>query len=536
MWLLRDVINPPCDDDGTDMLPLDYLHDKVLQPTGHGSSDNVIDAIRTLFPQPLMCVSLPPPNDGSCSLEKEENIDEDFVEQSNELINGDGGIKGKIRPKAGFAEGIEVTGSVLAELATTYVAAMNKKGSVPSLEGGWKAVIKLKLAEEAKKMVQLYETEMETNLNGKLPMEHSLVETESTQCTLMGLHRQVFHAKRKCLLEKIHQMLPQPSQGEPPVEESKSVVAGFEKEIAVEVAEGEGVVVKSGVLLPFVTRNFKASEKQCEELWGKLETVYETRDKSAKALNQNNATLCNEVCQGIQSLQEDYNANAIGPARRKVLLRKKHDLDELEESMHSIPGPPMNIAVVGRAKDKIKLQWDLPEINPEAAKKFIVNYRTKGKNWQEAAVTPGQWCIIDELKPNTKYELQIGSWNDEAKRARDEIQTLAEKGHLLTGTQLGKLACAVLSATGFISGTVMAPIVSGPSMVSKAKKFLSEPGMASKGKGKLKAVASIASIPFLATLGAPIVGGMAVQHVMKKTGDWGDLEERYVAQEECLET
>ena len=397
MWLLRDVVNPPCDDDGMDMLPLDYLHDKVLQPTGHGSSDNVIDAICTLFPQPLMCVSLPPPNDGSCSLEKEENVDEDFVEQSNELINGDGGIKGKIQPKAGFAEGIEVTGPVLAELATTYVAAMNKKGSVPSLEGGWKAVIKLKLAEEAKKMVQLYETEMGTNLNGKLPMEHSVVETDNTQCTLMGLHRQLFCAKRKYLLDRIHQMLPQPSQGEPPVEDSevcKSVVAGFEKEIAVEVevAEREGDVVKSGVLLQFVTRNFKASEKQCEELWGKLETVYEIHNKSAKALNQNNATLCNEVCQGIQSLLEDYNASAIGPARERVLSRKRSDLDDLEKLMHIIPGPPMNIAVVGKAKDKIKLQWDLPEINPKAAKKFIVNYRTKGKKL--ARSSSDTWAMV----------------------------------------------------------------------------------------------------------------------------------------------
>ena len=522
MWLLREVVFPPCDENGKDMLPLDYLHAEVLKPTGQKSNDNIIEAICTLFPQPLMCVSLPPPNDGSCSLEKEENIDEDFVRQSNEVINGEGGIKAKIQPKAGFAEGIEVTGPVLAELASTYVDAMNKRGCVPSLEGGWKAVVKLKLVEEAKKLVQSYEVEMKENLKGKLPMEYSIAEADSTKCSLMGLHGQIFNAKRKDLLEKIQQLLPKPSPGEPPVVDSevcKSVVGGFEKEIAVE-GEDRDHEVKSGALLQFVTQNFKASEDQCEELWGKLQTVYEIRNKSAKALNQNNATLCNEVCEGIQSLLEDYNANAIGPAREDVLLRKRRELDDTENSMHSIPGPPTNIAVVGKAKDKIKLQWDLPKINPQAAKKFIVSSRIVGKNWEEAAVTSKRWCIIDQLKPNTKYEFQVASWNDEARRARDEIQTLAEKGHLLTGTRLGKLARAVLSATGFISGTAVAPILSGPGMVSEAK----------DSKSKLKAVASIASIPFLATLGAPIVGGMVANHVIKETGVWGDLEERYVAQ------
>ena len=40
---------------------------------------------------------------------------------------------------------------------------------------------------------------MNENLKGKLPMEYTIAETDSTKCSLMGLHRQIFDAKRKAL-------------------------------------------------------------------------------------------------------------------------------------------------------------------------------------------------------------------------------------------------------------------------------------------------------------------------------------------------
>lgn len=510
MWLLRDVINPPCDENGEDIPLVDYLYTEVLKPIGQKDSDNIVNAICTLFPQPLLCNSLPPPSDDlTCSLETEENIDEDFIELSQEVI---GEIKANVQPKSGFYGNSKLTGSYLANLLEQYIKAINKKGSVPSLEGSWKAVIKLKLVEEAKSLVNSYQVEMETQLQGKLPMEESVAETDIDSPTLMGMHSKVFHEKKAVLCEKIRQMLPKSAEES---EVGKSVIAEFEHD----VAQKESGEVKSGILFQFMTKNLKESEKKCEELWEELQKSYEIREKSNRALNQYKAEICSEVCQCIQSLREEYNASAVGPAREKVFLRKNKDLEDTNELMCTIPGPPVNIAVVGKAKDKIKLQWDKPEINPDAAKKYVVKYKKTGtKKWQDN-VTNEQWYIIGGLRSNTKYEFIVASYNDEAQRAREEIDKMS-KG-LLAGTRLGKLARTALSAIGFISGTAVAPILSPAGTAA----------LATESSSKLKAFASILTIPFLSTLGAPIVGGTVVYHVIQETGDWGDLEECYVPQE-----
>lgn len=517
MWLLRDVINPPSDENGDDIPLMDYLDKEVFKPTGQKDSDNIVNAICTLFPQPLLCRSLPPPSDEATNLENEENIDPDFIKELQEVIDGEKGIKASVRPKLGFYGGAMITGSDLARLASSYIEAINMKGSVPSLEGSWKAVVKLKLVEEAKSLVVSYQKEMETQLEGKLPMEESVTETDCDKPTLMGIHSKVFAEKKAVLCEKIRQMLPNPSEGEPCAEESevgKSVIDEFKHNIE----EKEDEKVKSGVLFQFVTENFKKSESQCERTWKELQEKHEILKKSNHALNHYKAEICREVCECIQSLREEYNATAVGPAREEVFSHKNKDLEHTHRLMCTIPGPPINIAVVGKAKDKIKLQWDRPEINPDAAKKYIVRYRTGTKKWEEA-VTSEQWHIVSKLKPNTNYEFIVASFNDEAQKAREEIEKMS-KG-LLTGTRLGKLARAALSAVGFISGTAVAPILSPAGTVA----------LATQSSSKLKAIASILSIPFLSTLGAPIVGGRVVYHVIQETGDWGDLKERYVPRE-----
>lgn len=512
MWLLRDVINPPCDEKLEEIPLVDYLYTEILKSTGQKDSDNIVNAICTLFPQPLLCKSLPPPSDDlTCSLEMEENIDKDFIDFSQEVIDE---IKANVQPKSGFYGNSKLTGSYLANLLEQYIKAINKKGSVPSLEGSWKAVVKLKLVEEAKSLVVSYQEEMETQLEGKLPMEESVAETDIESPTLMGMHSKVFCEKKAVLCEKIRQMLPKSELRAEETEVGKSVIAEFEHD----VAQKEGGEVKSGILFQFMTKNLKESEKKCEELWEKLQESYDIRGKSNQALNQYKAEICREVCHCIQSLREEYNANAVGPAREKVFLRKNEDLKHTNELMCNIPGPPVNIAVVGKAKDKIKLQWDRPEINPDAAKKYVVKYRTGTKKWEEN-VTNEQWYIISKLKSNTKYEFIVASFNDEAKRAREEIEKLS-KG-VLAGTRLGRLARTALSAIGFISGTAVAPILSPAGTAA----------LATESSSKLKAFASILTIPFLSTLGAPIVGGKVVYHVIQETGDWGDLEERYVPRE-----
>ena len=519
MWLLRDVIreeeDPPL---------IEYLNAEALKPTGQKDYDSIVTAIRTLFPPPLLCVSLPTPNlELGKTLQEEDNIGEYFKKESEKLINGEGGIKASVRPKVGFGEGIKVTGEVLAELAETYINALNEKGSVPSLEGAWGAVIELKLAEEVEKSVGLYMEEMTAKVEGSLPMEHSIPEEDSDKPTLIGCHWVVFGAKREKLSEKMRQIIPQPGPDDPPVEQGdlyKSMMKRFKDAI---VEEGEGGMdtmegVKSGKLLQFTTDNYRESDKQCEELWDKLLKEHEVMTKSAKALNKYNAEVAVELCSSMERLKGDYGDGAKGPARDKVYARRNERLEQIKESMQAIPGPPKKLKVVGKATDRIKLQWKEPAIHPQAAKKYIVKYRLENKKWEKVETKSERWCIVRNLKTNTGYEFEVASWNDEAHEAKQEIQSLVKEGGLKSGTRLGRLARIALSAIGFVNGTMMAPVLSTGGMAAKAK----------ESESTAKALGLLATIPFLATLGAPIVGGRVAYHVVKETGDWGDLEERYV--------
>ena len=520
MWLVRDVVNIPYDDNDEEMKPIDYLNAEVLQPIGQKDCDNIIKAICTLFPQPLMCEWLPPPcldPTALRSIEKEGKVDDDFVKCSDEVIST---IKASLGPKMGFDRVTKITGSDLVELAKSYIGSINKKGSVPSLEQGWMAVIKLKLSEEAKSLISAYEKDMEEAVDGKLPMQERAIETDVNVETLMGLHKIILATKQAALVEKIRQLLHKPNQEEQsaePAEESEvglEVIAGFERDIFVE----EDGAVKSGALFRFVTQNMKESEAYCEELWDKLFKDHEIQKTATKALNQFNAVICTEVCLEIQLLREEYNTEAKGPARAKVFSSMNEKLDDIETLMKSIPGPPVNLAVVGKAKNAIKLQWDRPEINPDAAKKFIVQYRRGKKDWEKVTVTAEQWHIARKLKSNTRYEFRVASLNDENEQVKKDIEDVI-KG-LKVGTRLGKLARAALSAIGFLSGTAVAPLLSAAGA----------PALAFEKK-TAKSAAACAAIPFLATLGAPIVGGTVAYHVYQETGDWGDLEERYVHRE-----
>ena len=525
MWLLRDVTNPPMDDNGEDMPLIDYLNDEVLKPTGQKDCDNIITAISTLFPQPLMCEYLPYPNDDpqEFSLEKEENVDEDFVEHLRILIDGEQGIKARIGPKVGYDKGTVITGSDLADLAKLYIEAINKKGSVPSLEGSWKAVIKLKLAKEAEELVVSYEKEMSTELDGDQPIEESMEDTDckSSSPTLMELHENVFAKKHEALVEKIRQLLPNPSQnessGQPEEsEDGRSVIQQFESSIVVR----ERGKVKSGVLYKFITQNAEKSEKHCEELWKRLEQVCKIDDDFARALNQYNAELCFKVCMKIQNLREDYNNAAIGPARESVFSAKNRNWEDRELLLRSIPGPPTNVAVVGKSMDAIKLQWDKPEIHPDAATKYIVEFRKVGLAWVKDVETTEKWHIVRRLKSNTKYEFRVLSWNDEAARVKKTIEDMLrgtnQKG-LKMGTRLGKLARAALSTIGFLGGSAVAPLLA----------TVGVPAFALESERKAAAAACV-TIPFFATLGAPIVGGKVAYHVIQETGVWGDMEEYFV--------
>ena len=502
MWLLRDVTNPPYDEDEEDEIAAlsKYLMEVVLAPTNQKDCDNIITAITTLFPRPLMCNWLPYPNDEpeSTNLDKEGDVDEEFTEQSEKVINGERGIKASVKPKVGFDQKLLVTGADLAELTKLYIEAINQKGSVPSLEGSWKAVIKLKLTKEAEALVASYEEEMSTELSGEEPLEEAIPEEdiEQSRPTLMGLHESIFNRKRRALVEKVLQMLPR-SAGESPTspappedsQEMQDVVQKFELGIAVR----EKGVVKSGALHKFVTQNLAKSEKHCDEQWKRLEEESEIEANYTKALNKYDPNICAAVLIQLEDLKVEYNKAAIGPAREATFESRNQKWIEREESLRCIPGPPTNVAVVGKSSSSMKLQWDKPSINAEAATRYIVEFRKAGNDgWEKATETTEQWHIVRKLKSNTRYEFRVSSWNEEAEQVKRNIEEMLRKARLeglKMGTRLGKLDRAILSAIGFLGGTAVAPLLA----------TVGVPALSIDSKKAAEAAAACVSIPFFAT-------------------------------------
>ena len=530
MWLLRDVVNLPCNEEEEEIPLIAYIQDEVLKRTGQKAYDSVVTAISTLFPQPLMCDWLPYPNDdpGSLSLEDEGNIDKDFITRSAEIIKV---IKASVIPKCGYGEMQAVTGADLAELAMSYIDAINKKDTVPSLEGSWKAVIKLKLAKEADILVASYEEEMNAALDGEEPVNESNEEADcrSSARTLMDIHEAVFAEKRQALVEKVRQLLPNPSRSSRQAEESevgKVILKGFESSIVEKDETREKV--KAGVLHKFITLNHKKSETYCIDLWKNLEQEHEIDNKYARALNQYNPQKCAEVQKCLQTVREEYNSKAIGPAQPAVFTARNGKWEDREKVLESIPGPPTNVAIVGKARDAIKLQWDEPCINPAAATKYIVEYRRGTSAWVKDTETAERWHIVRKLKSNTEYEFRVLSWNDEAEKVKKSIEEVLrgnKREGIKMGTRLGRLARAMLSTMGFLGGTAVAPLLSAVGV----------PALAMESERKA-ALAACVTIPFFATLGAPIVGAKVAYHVIQETGDYGDLEERYVPQKSEPET
>ena len=518
MWLLRDVTNFEYDENGKVKPLIHYLNEEVLRPTGQKDSDNVINAICTLFPQPLLCESLPRPDGDPSALENgadNTSADENGADDTNEyflkcLHKVIDVTKGSIHPKVGFYEGemITVTGPILANLATSYIDDINEKDSVHSLEDSWKAVIKLKLEEEAESLVVSYEKEMNEKLRGedgelmgRLPMEESSQEVDSVKPTLMSLHEAVFQEKYKSLMDKVHCLLPKWSQSDamPGPTDVRSVIEKFEQKIVVKEKEYGKEKVKSGILHKFTTANFEKSRSKCERLYNTLKKKYGIDENYARLLQQR---IYNEklFCDGktsIEKVREDYNAEAVGPARESVRSKMDESLQPLEDMLGSVPGPPVKLAIVGKGRDSIKLQWAEPIINPRAAKKYIVEYRQGKRAWVKDAETTELWHIVKNLDSSTKYEFRVLSWNDEAYKEKRDVEEILKVANLedieslQTRTKLGKITSAILIATGFVAAAPLIVTVGLPGIVA---------------------------IPFFATLGAPIAGGVVAVH--KVSGDW----------------
>ena len=132
--------------------------------------------------------------------------------------------------------------------------------------------------------------------------------------------------------------------------------------------DGREREVVGGVLFQFTTQNYSKSKQHCEELFEKLLEQFKLKDKVKEAV-QSSKTL--DIQQEIQAITHRYNEVAVGPVASEVLEKGLMELNQLEKTLKMIPSCPQDVKVIGRGPDRIKLSWNPPAHNPEAAELYV---------------------------------------------------------------------------------------------------------------------------------------------------------------------
>ena len=141
--------------------------------------------------------------------------------------------------------------------------------------------------------------------------------------------------------------------------------------------------VVGGVLFRFTTQNYSASKEQCEKVFVDLMKRYKVQDKVNEAVQTSTPPNINDE---IKQITIAYIERSIGPAAQEVLDKGLLELNQLSETLRKIPGAPQNVKVIGSARDRIKLSWDPPAHNPEAAEMYVVFKRVSDPGeWEEVA-------------------------------------------------------------------------------------------------------------------------------------------------------
>ena len=407
IWLLRNVISLPLDEDGAEIPLKTYIHSEVASSTQQ--SKVVMETLESAFPT-LDCLYVPPPSaDPAHTADLDthwDELEEGFRERMEEIQQY---LFRHVTTKLSFDRTTPITGADLAALLREYVTAINAPGSLPSLQESWVAVIKLKLEAIFTEMVGKYTRDMEEKTDGLFPMEEDIpTESESESSSLMQVHWRVFDECYHNLRQSIRNLLPHHT-GNKLTLYTQSLLTKFTSAVA-EFGTQDLLcteTVRGGALLRFVQQNYKLSEEMCEKLWDRLFEESGIRNRVVRALNHSIAI---EVGSDMAAVVGEYMENAVGPAKLKVLERKPA-ANDVERMLRDLPGPPVNVRLVGRDRDKHKLRWDPPAINAGAALRYVVQKRTK-EGWRDVTTTDKCWVVIDKQQSKRDAVYRVTSWNE----------------------------------------------------------------------------------------------------------------------------
>ena len=204
--------------------------------------------------------------------------------------------------------------------------------------------------------------------------------------------------------------------------------------------------VVGGVFFQFTTQNYSKSKQHCEELFGKLVEHFKLKDKVTEAV-QSSKTL--EIHKEIRAITHHYNEVAVGPAASEVREKGLMELNQLEKTLKMIPGCPQGVKVIGRGPNRIKLSWNPPAHNPEAAELYVVSMGVEGGAWEEVKRTNHTKALVTGLKSKKRYEFKVIATNS-------VVIGLGNVGNSKT-----RASKASFAAVGVGTGAVISPFLVG---------------------------------------------------------------------------
>ena len=319
-----------------------------------------------------------------------------------------------IRVKVGYGgSNIKCDGSMLACIIEQYFTIINQPDSViPTFQASWLMAVELKLRRVSESLVSEYDRDMRAELEGKLPLREGK-DGERGE-TLMNIHLQVFARKRLQFQDAILSFLSQSHSASTKLTDLESgLIAAFDRSItgydcSMPVVSNGNI---SGILLNFIQENIKFSQEFCTSLYHeKYRAIVNVKLQNSLS-TQIPVSIDEELC----TLSSQYHDEARGPAAESVYQQLRSESSVLEAELLLIPGPVTKLHFSGIASNRVKLYWELPDINPQAAEKCIVCIRTKGKNWMVVGIrrVVGRECsiIITGLKPWKTYVFAVLAGN-----------------------------------------------------------------------------------------------------------------------------
>ena len=495
VWLLRDIDQDFVDGSDEPISATEYVHYKLQKSATSGAGSSV----RHHFPS-LNCLTLPPP---SCDPEIMSNIitnaDKLTSSFNNDLQSAIQYILANIRVKQVYNSKEEIDGNLLACLIQQFYNLLSAShGKLPSLHMISFKALRADSIKRALALVAEYESDMRSQLDGKLPIDDGLCGGKGE--TLMNIHHQVFAKKSLELRKYILRYQPRSPSNCPSTLEIEAISVFQDRIVKFDTILLTAVV--GGLLLDFINQNMKASEEYCASLYrSKYSEIVGVKIRSI---------LFNRIPDSITDekikFECEYMSEARGPAISKIFDLLTIEKAEQEAELQLIPGSVSGLRVVGADSNRVKLRWLKPRVNPSAAEHYEIMVKSKGVTWKTVATYKRLSAIVTGLKSSTWYCFLVRAKND---------RYCAEEVRIIQVLTLMSRPLQMVSTVG----AVLAPPVVLPSLAAYAgyRRVSESERNNTHSRNKLHGLLLIRQIPNFALGGFIPVLGSATAYLLNRS-------------------